>query len=346
MLAVGGVLVGSAIGSAWVLLIRRIEDQTLIVTSATLLCWAAYLAGEAIHVSGVIATVTAGLIFGWYQHVTMSARVRLQGSAFWRTMIFSLEALVFILIGFSLRSIVERAGGIEAVTTTMAAPLVGIILAVIGARFVYVFASDGLLRLLRRLGVKRARPLGGAQATVLAWTGMRGVVTLAVALTLPEQMPGRDLMLIAGFAVILVTVLVQGGSLGRLIKGVGLEDRDSLPPMSLAEAEAAIARAKLQAAEARAYDSDGQLIHPQLLDMYQSRARATERYAREPDGFMKGIQTHFEVMLAAIATGRAELIRLHREGQIEDEVLHDLERDLDLEELGILFQRGEQLDLR
>ena len=74
--------------------------------------------------------------------------------------------------------------------------------------------------------------------------------------------------------------------------------------------------------------------------MYRKRADATERYAGEPDAFMENIRPHFDVILAAIAAGRAELIRLQREGQIEDEVLHDLERDLDLEELGIIFQRG------
>ena len=81
------------------------------VATSTLLCWAAYLAGEAIHVSGVIATVTAGILFGWFQHSLLPARVRLQGSAFWRTLVFTLEALVFILMGFSLRGVVERIGG-------------------------------------------------------------------------------------------------------------------------------------------------------------------------------------------------------------------------------------------
>jgi hypothetical protein len=116
--------------------------------------------------------------------------------------------------------------------------------------------------------------------------------------------------------------------------------------MSGPEAEAAVAHAKLRAAEANAYDGDGKLIHPQLLEQLRGRARATDRYASEPGGFMDGIQSHFEVLLLAIAEGRRELIRLHREGKIEDEVLHDLERDLDLEEVGILFQRGEQVDLR
>ena len=346
MLFFGGVAVGWVVGRLGVLAVRLLRDQTLIVTTTLLLAWGAYLAGEMLHVSGVIATVAAGLVFGWHQHVVMPARVRIQGSAVWRTVVFALEALVFILIGFSLRAIIDRAGGLEDVIGSMTGPVLCILAAIVAARFVYVFGTDGFLRLLKRIGVKRARPLGGRQATIMAWTGMRGVVTLAIALTLPAGIPGRDLMQVTAFAAILVTVIVQGGTLGWLIRRVRPEDGDPPPKVSLPEAEAAVAHAKLRAAEAHAYDADGQLIHPQLLEQLRGRARATDRYAAEPDGFMDGIQSHFAVLLIAIAAGRKELIRLHREGKIEDEVLHDLERDLDLEEVGILFQRGEQVDLR
>jgi CPA1 family monovalent cation:H+ antiporter len=341
VLALGGVAVGAAIGAAWVLALRRLKDETLIVATATLLCWAAYLAGEAVHVSGVIATVSAGLIFGWYQHVILPAGVRLQGSAFWRTVVFGLEALVFILIGFSLRGTLDRVGGMDAVLASMAVPILGVLLAAIVARFAWVFGSDALVAGLRRLGMSRARPLGYRQSIILGWTGMRGVVTLAVALTLPVAMPGRDLMLVAAFAVILVTVVVQGGSLGWIIRRVEPVDEDPPAPMDLAASEAAIARAKLAAAEQRAYAGDGKLIHPQLLESYRKRAEATSRYAKDADAFMAGIQSHFDVTLAVIAAGRAELIRLHRSGQIEDEVLHELERDLDFEEMSVILQRGD-----
>jgi CPA1 family monovalent cation:H+ antiporter len=340
-LALGGLAVGLAVGAASMLLIRRMTDQTLVVAASTLLCWAAYLAGEALHVSGVISTVAAGLVFGWFQHVVLSARVRLQGTAFWRTLVFVLEALVFILIGFSLRATLERVGGIEAVLTSMALPILGIILAVTLARFAWVFGADALLIAARRMGLKRARPLGWRQSGVLGWAGMRGVVTLAVALALPQAMPGRDLMLVAAFAVILVTVVVQGASLGWLIRRLRLADEDPPAPMDLPASEAAVARAKLAAAERHAYAEDGSLLHPQLLETYRSRARATDRYASDPEPFMADLRPHFDVMLTAIAAGRAELIRLHREGQIEDEVLHDLERDLDLEEMGLILQRGD-----
>jgi CPA1 family monovalent cation:H+ antiporter len=340
LLALGGAAVGVAVALAWIAVMRRMTDETLVVATATLLCWAAYLGGEALHVSGVIATVAAGIVFGWYQHVVLAAKIRLQGSAFWRTLVFSLEALVFILIGFSLRGVLERVGGLEAVLMTMAVPLIGIVAAVLLARFAWVFGSDSLLFMLRRAGLKRARALGWRGATILAWAGMRGVVTLAVALALPARMPGRDLMLVAAFAVILVTVILQGSSLGRLIDRVGPEDEDPAAPIDMAGAEAAMAGAKAAAMEVHAYGPDGALLHPQLLEQYRHRAQAIQRYAGDADSFTPGIRAHFDAVLAAIAAARAELIRMHRQGLIEDEVLHDLERDLDLEELGARYQQG------
>lgn len=341
LVAAGGAAVGVAVAAAWIAVMRRMSDETLVVATATLLCWAAYLGGEALHVSGVIATVAAGIVFGWYQHVVLPARTRMQGSAFWRTLVFSLEALVFILIGFSLRGVLERVGGVEAVLTTMAAPVLGVVAAVLLARFAWVFGSDLLLTLLRRAGLERARPLGRRQASVLAWAGMRGVVTLAVAVALPAGMPGRDLMLVAAFAVILVTVILQGSSLGALIAFVRPEDEDPPAKIDMAGAEAAMARAKAKAMEVLAYGPDGELLHPRLLEEYRGRARYIERYAGDSGAFTPGIRAHFDAVVAAVAAARAELVRLHREGLIEDEILHDLERDLDLEELGALYQRGD-----
>jgi NhaP-type Na+/H+ or K+/H+ antiporter len=212
--AIGGVIVGGLVAAGWIFLAKRLRDRMLIMLITILLCWAAYLAGEAVHVSGVIATVTAGLAMGWYQHEILSADVRLRANSGWQIMVFILEALVFILIGFSLRGAIERIGGIEAIPTSMVIVIAAVVITVTVARFVWIFASEAFLALARKLGLERARPLGWRQATVLSWAGMRGVVTLAVPLTLPIDMPGRDLMLICAFAVIFVTVVAQGSSLG------------------------------------------------------------------------------------------------------------------------------------
>ena len=342
LVAIGGAIVGLAIGMAWVFVARRLRDRMLLVVTTSLLGWAAYLAGEALHVSGVIAAVTAGLVLGWYQHTILSAAVRLLGSSFWRILVFLLEAMVFILIGFSLRGAIERIGGIEAVPPSMIHAVIGVVLTVAIARFVWVFGSDVILATARKVGIKRAQPVGWRQAMVLSWAGMRGVVTLAVPLALPVDMPGRDLMLVCAFAVIFATVVVQGSSLGWVIRKVRPIDRDPPAEMDMAETEAAMARARMAKVEELAYAPDGTLIHPMLLEQHQRRLKAIERYAEDAPAAMEKLRPHFDVLLSAIATSRAELIRHHRAGHIEDEVLHELERDLDIEEMGIVFQRGDE----
>ena len=102
------------------ILLRRLGDDTLMIAATVLVCWSAYIAGELLHVSGVIAVVTAGLVCGWYQHVVFTARVRIRAMAFWQVLVFLLEAAVFLLIGLSLRGLLDRVGGLGTVVDTMA----------------------------------------------------------------------------------------------------------------------------------------------------------------------------------------------------------------------------------
>lgn len=340
ILAIGGVIVGFVVGAAWVFVVKRLQDRMLTICSTVLLCWVAYFAGEAVHVSGVIATVVAGLVQGWYQHTVLSAAARLQGGSTSQTTGFILEALVFILIGFSLRGVIERMG-IEVISTSMLLAVLGVVITVALARFVWVFGSDGILALGRSMGVARARPMGWRQAIVLSWAGMRGVVTLAIPLTLPLDMPGRDLMLVCAFAVIFATVILQGSSLGWLIDKVRPIDDEPPAPVSMAGAETAMTRAKSAVVEKLAHGPDGEVIHPVLLELHRRRLEFMEGYEKDAASTMENLQPSFDVSLAAHAAARAELLRLHRAGQIEDEVLHNLERDLDVEEMQIIFQRGD-----
>jgi CPA1 family monovalent cation:H+ antiporter len=104
--------------------------------------------------------------------------------------------------------------------------------------------------------------------------------------------------------------------------------------LSQSQAEAAMAERQLKVVEARAYAADGTLIHPQLLERYRRRASASKNYAGNEVQYQPALQAHFDLVLEAVAAGRAELLRLHRAGEIDDRTLHELERDLDLEELG------------
>ena len=341
LLVAGGVAIGAAIGALWVLLLRRLGEDTSMIAATLLVCWSAYIAAELVHVSGVIAVVTAGLVCGWYQHVVFSASVRIRALAFWQVLVFLLEAAVFMLIGLSLRAVLERVGGLGVVIDTMAGTVLLIVAAVIAARFAWVFGADALVAALRRAGVSRARPLGPRAALVMGWAGMRGVVTLAVALSLPAAMPGRDLMLVTAFVVILVTVLLQGTTLGWVIRRARPpEDPEALPPLDLHAAETAMFRAQYDAVQRLAYDADGALVHPMLLRRYQIRATAADAFDGTAEERETAIASHFDVIVAAVDAGRAELVRLHRAGRIDDETLHDLEHDLDLEELAAVAAKG------
>jgi CPA1 family monovalent cation:H+ antiporter len=325
----------------WVFVAKRLTDEYLIIATSVLLCWATFIAAEHLQVSGVIATVVCGLICGWYQHRVFSAVVRLRGMSFWNVMVFLLEASVFLLIGSSMREVIDRVGGFGVAFEQMAVPILWIVLAMTAARFAWIFACDGIIALRRLNGWRRFETMGWRASTVLSWAGMRGVVTLAVALSVPEHMPGRDFLLVTAFAVILITVLVQGITLGAVIQWLRPpESGSSDAPLTMSQAELAMARAQVKAVEALAYDGDGTLIHPQLLERYQRRAVISENYTGKEQEMQPRLQAHFDVVLAAVTAARQELLRLHHERQIDDHVLHELERDLDLEELGAISAKA------
>jgi monovalent cation/hydrogen antiporter len=341
LLALGGALVGVAIGAIWRFLVCKLGDEYLIIATTVLLSWGSYILGETLHVSGVIATVTAALIMGWYQHTAFSASTRIRATAFWTILIFLLEAAVFMLIGFSLGEVVDQPGGIYRVIQETGVPILIILAALALARFVWVFGSDLVIQVCRSIGVSQHRPLGLRNATVLSWAGVRGVVTLALALSVPQDFPGRDLIFVTSFFVILGTVLIQGTTLGRVIQWAKpVESDQPKERLTMSQVEAAIAKAQLATVKKLAYDRDGKLIHPQLLDQYQRRAAISDEYAARTEHHRPALQAHFDVVLEAISAGRTELIRLHRAGNVDDEILHELERDLDLEELSAISAKA------
>ena len=118
-------------------------------------------------------------------------------------------------------------------------------------------------------------------------------------------------------------------------------DRDPPAKMSRAETQTAIARARIEAMEGCAYAPDGTLIHPVLLEQSRKHLELVQQYADDADGYRADFRLHFDVQQHVLAAGRAELLRIHRAGLIEDEVLHDLEHDLDVEELMIILRRGQ-----
>jgi monovalent cation/hydrogen antiporter len=334
-LGLGGVAAGIVLGWLVTLLLGRLRDPTLSVIASFLAAWAAYIIGEALHVSGVLTTVACGLVMGWRQHSVLTAATRIQAQAVWKVIVFILESLIFILIGLSLRGVLLRLGGDWHSILKLLPPIVVLIVAVIVTRFIWILLATYLPRALIP-GLRQRDPYPSlAVPIVMSWAGMRGVVSLAAALALPDNFPGRDFVLATTFAVILVTVLIQGATLAPLIRVLGLSGFTQQRPKTLSEAEARAQMTAAQLAEVEKQSAgDGEAArHPRLLEQYNYRARAAARLSDAAGGLNDKRRDHFTVVLAAVAAGRAELLRLHRAESIADSVLHALEQELDLEEM-------------
>ena len=220
--SVGGVALGWLAGRTGAALLARLRDSELAILVTLLLPSAAYILGEHLHVSGVLAVVTTGIILGRRQHAVLSADIRLRAQAFWSVLTYLLESALFVLIGLALRDVLAEVSRTPDALHTVWLPTAGVVGATIAARMVWIYLNWVGRVGLRAMGAGNVAPPSLAVATVLGWAGMRGVVTLMAALSLPVSLPGRNLILVSAFSVILITVLVQGSTLGPLISALGL----------------------------------------------------------------------------------------------------------------------------
>ena len=342
VLSVGGIAIGCVIGWVGTSLLARLREGAILVVGSLLMAWASYIVAERLGGSGVLSTVACGLILGWRQHAVMSASARVSAGAVWSSVEFVLESLVFVLIGLSLRDVLLG----HAYTVVSLAPgIAAIVAAVVLSRFVWLFLTSYGQRWLSF----RRRPAAPARVlVVMGWAGMRGVVSLAIALALPQSFPGRPFILLATFVVILVTVLGQGSTLGLLIRWLGVHGivDGAAPTMSEVEARSLVAEAQLLAVRPLAYDETGALQHPRLLEQYEYRLNVIQQVRATVGGMPGARAAHFDVIIAAVIAGRAELLRLHRDGVIHDSVLRTLESELDVEELAALQLRGAPVTAR
>ncbi len=274
------------------------------------------------------------MVLGWKQHEFFGAALRTRSTATWSVVVFVLESLVFILIGLSLRGVLHRLGGTDALIAM--APATGaIIAAVILARFAWMYPGTYLPRMLMpKLRVRDPAPPWSVPF-VMSWAGLRGVVSLAAALSLPTEFPGRDMILAITFAVILVTVLIQGSTLAPIIRLLMRGDYTvhHHSKLSEAQARARIAAAQFAAIEKASRNEDGTHRHPRLFEQYTYRKGAAARYAEEAETLSSQRIDHYVTVLAAIEAGRSELLRMHRADEIHDSVLQAIEEGLDLEEV-------------
>jgi len=322
--SVGGTLIGYLIGVAvhWIRL--RLHDSLLESGLGMLVPFAAYLIGEAEHTSGVLAVVAAGLYLG-HNAPRAGYATRLQETAVWRAVDLLLESWVFGLIGLQLRFVLADSGA----TWPLFGSALLVLLAAMVIRVLWMYPGTYVPRLLsRKIRAREDAPAPRA-VFIVAWTGMRGVVSLAAASALPLDMPGRDVIVLCTFVVTVGTLMVQGLSLPGLIRLLGVRNDDGrIDTVAEAQVKSTAAKAAVARLEQAADGETPEPVVARLRALAQHRA-AIQVTAEGPAARWK------QLRLTMLLAEREVFLAARDAHEIDDEVFRRVQRELDLEEAAL-----------
>jgi len=335
---VGGIAVGLAVGYVIRRVRRLLDNPPLEVTIAFLTGYFAFLPASALGVSGVLAAVTAGVYMGWYTPELTTVQTRLAGQGFWEVLTFLLNVLLFGVIGLQLRPILESLSGSGGWSVVGEAAAVA--LTVIALRIVWVFPATYVPRWVVPGLQDRDPAPPWRYLAFISWAGMRGAVTIAAALLIPLEtdagaaFPHRDLIIFFAFSVVLATLVVQGLSLPMVIGALRLEADDGGAQSEEAHArvsaaEAALARLEELESEAWVLDETAQRLRGQYrfrIDRFSARIDA------DGDGKIEKRSLKYQrLRRELIEAERHAVVELRNTGEISDDVMRRVVRDLDLE---------------
>jgi monovalent cation/hydrogen antiporter len=337
--AAGGVAIGIAVGWIVAEIRKHTTDAQVSVTISLLTGYAAFVPADAIGASGVLATVTAGIYMGIRGPQILPARTRLQGSFVWDILDFIINAILFVLIGLQLRAVVEGLSGYSA--STLGGYALAVTGAVVGTRLVWFFTVPYLIRAIDRRPAQRARRVGARWRLVMAWSGMRGAVSLAVALALPLTtdagggFPKRDLIVFLTFAVIFFTLIVQGLSLPALIRLLGVNDGGAADADEEVRARLVATKAAIEQIDALAgeeWTRDETVERMRALYEYRKRRFAARAGKIEDDGYEDRSLAYQQMVQLVLGAQREALLRMRGDGKLSNEAMNRILRELDLEE--------------
>ncbi len=336
--AAGGIAFGFFVGFVMRWVQRHLDDPPVQITISLLTPFAAYLPAERLHVSGVLATVTAGIYLGWHSPLIVTARYRLQAFAFWQMLVFLLNGFVFITIGLQLPGILRNLQGESFARLVREAVLVSV--AVVVVRIAWVLFATYLPRLLFKTLRERDPVPPWQQVAMIAWSGMRGVVSLAAAFALPftltdgSAFPARNYILFLTFCVILTTLVLQGLTLPMLIRKLGIKDDGVTDEEERSARLAANSAALSFIDELAARSGASSAVISRLRAEYDDRVQQLEECCHNSDNPSGEIATpqYQELQQQALRIERQTIIGLRNEQVINDEALRRIQRDLDLAE--------------
>lgn len=331
LIALGGIVLGIAMGWITSRLQEYLHDPMLELAMSLTTPFATYWLCESLQVSGVLGVVTVGLFRARWAHRRSSAVARLNIRTFWRATVFVVNCLIFVIIGMRLPVIAESLLGQQALSWQHVAALIAVLSGVaIGVRFLWIFTATYGVRLLIP-SLRRRDPASARVSTLVSWCGMRGVVSIAAALALPatlpsgEPFPQHDLVILVTFGIVFVTLVGQGLTLPALIRALHLKSDPS------ADSEAELAHEAMRRAAVQAVNKlvaeHGLPAHEAVAvkRFFNSRSLQRSGGAISPDNEAR-------LWLGAAAAQREALIKLWQNGEIGDDVLSRLERQIDLAE--------------
>ncbi|QND52182.1 sodium:proton antiporter [Phyllobacterium sp. 628] len=281
-----------------------------------------WIIAEHLHLSAILAVVAFAMTTAHYVPARQAPRARLHSYSVWQASVFLLNVLAFLLMGLQARAIVLDLAREELSFALMFAGIVFV--TVVLVRIAWVLTYNRLVHYLLSSESRIPRP-PLRMSLVVSWCGMRGLVTLATALALPAAFPSRELIVLSALAVVLGSLIVQGLTLGPLIRLLGFKPDTSL------ETDLAKARVTLLDTAIRVLDKRDDNVANRLRETYEE-ARALAADGRNP----RAVSQTDQLQLTMIAAKREKLAAMRHSGAIDDDVFHALEQDLDFAELAAL----------
>jgi Na+/H+ antiporter len=333
--AIGGIFIGVAVGYIFYWIHRITPDNATTDTSFTIVApYTAYLVAEYFHTSGVLSVVMCGLILSWTSSEVFNHQTRIQAYAVWDALIFLLNGIIFILIGLQLPVILENIKETSYLTLVGYGALVS--LATIVLRIVWVFPATFLPRWLsKHVRANEPRPPIGGVALV-AWSGMRGVVSLAAALALPltidgtTPFPHRDMIVFLTFCVIFSTLVIQGLTLPVLVRWFDIKETDDKTHEQSVRLQ--LAYSAIEHIEENYSLTLTDSVLSQVKKKYEMRIQRMQKDPSENQLTEEQIKEFLHAQHEILSHERHLIIGLRNKGKIGDEILHRIEYELDLEE--------------
>jgi len=348
LVATSGILIGLGIGYLLLFVHKKlICDPIIEVTLTFLTPFAAYLLAESLHVSGVLAVVTAGLFLSFRSSEIFSNQSRIMATSVWEVILFILNSLIFILIGLQLRGVIAGINDYSKFELITYALIISFVVIIV--RFIWVVPSALLPRILSKR-IRETEQFDPRNMVVFGWAGMRGVVSMAAALAIPLTLngaafPHRNLIIYLTFCVILSTLVLLGLTLPWVIR------RLKIKPHSIV-AEEYVVRNQIVSAAINHIEENLGTVHDDLLhnikSKYEVKYNRLQRTELPANYFGRGemlpgniFNEYSKIQMDLITIERKEVQQLHLHGKASEEILRKIERELDLEETRLQMEMYE-----